>query len=195
MIWIGYAGFRKAEEVGGSSTFCFFGASEPVYRDIPEEMRALMEPVVAAHGLELVDVERRQGPPPWLVRVIVDTQAGDGRVQIDRCADLSRELAVQLDASDCIPVRYQLEVSSPGFDRTLAREKDFAAACGHTVKLETRTPLAGRRRFRGVLTAFENAVARVRVDGAEVEIPFAQIARAHSVYEFTPADFNAKAGV
>jgi ribosome maturation factor RimP len=90
-----------------------------VYRDIPEDMRTMIEPIVADHGLELVDFERHQGRPPWTLRVIVDTPSGDGRVPIERCADVSREIAAQLDASDAIPVRYQLEVSSPGLERPL----------------------------------------------------------------------------
>jgi ribosome maturation factor RimP len=165
-----------------------------VYRDIPEEMRSLIEPIVTDHGLELVDVERRGGRPPWLLRVVVDTCEGDGRVAVDRCAELSREIAVQLDAADAIPVRYQLEVSSPGLDRWLAREKDFTAACGQEMRVETRVPLDGRRRFRGVLESFDGDVARLRVDGREVSIPFAEIARARIVYEFKREDFAGQRG-
>jgi ribosome maturation factor RimP len=161
----------------------------PVYRDIPEEMRALIEPIVAEHGLELVDIERTQGRAPWNVRVVVDTARGDGRVPVDVCAEVSRHVGAGLDASDLMPVRYNLEVSSPGLDRLLAREKDFAAACGKVVKLETRTPLAGRRRFRGRLVAFGRGVATLEVDGVPVEIPFADVARARTVYEFTREDF------
>ncbi len=165
------------------------GGERSVYRDIPAEMRGLIEPIVTDHGLELVDVERRGGRPPWLLRVVVDTCDGDGRVPVDRCAELSREIAVQLDAADAVPVRYQLEVSSPGLDRRLAREKDFAAACRQEVRIETRAPLDGRRRFRGVLESFEAGLARVRVDGREVAIPFAEIARASIVYQFKREDF------
>lgn len=161
-----------------------------MYRDIPEDLRLLIEPVVQDHGLELVDVELARGRVPWRVCVIVDNPSGDGRVSIERCAALSRELGVQLDAHDAIPVGYRLEVSSPGLDRTLSREKDFAATCGQEVRIETRHPLAGRRRFRGELTAFADGVARVRVEGGEVDIPFQDVARARRVYRFTPADFG-----
>jgi len=162
-----------------------------VYRDVPEEMRNVIEPIVTDHGLELVDVERRQGRAPWHLRVIVDNPSGDGRVPIERCAAISREVAVQFDALDLIPVRYDLEVSSPGFDRTLAREKDFAAACGQQVKLETHQPIAGRRRFRGELVSFEDGTARVRVDGETAEIPFEAVARGRVLYAFTSKDFSA----
>lgn len=165
-----------------------------MYRDIPAEMRALIEPIVADHGLELVDIERRQGRAPWTLRVVVDTREGDGLVPVDRCAEVSREVGTHLDAAGTIPVAYNLEVSSPGLDRTLAREKDFERALGQEVKVETRAPVQGRRRFRGQLQRFENGTVHLEVDGQAVALPFAEISRARVVYEFTRADFAAKAG-
>jgi len=165
-----------------------------VYRDIPEDMLSLIEPIVADHGLELVDFERHQARPPWTLRVIVDTPSGDGLVPIERCAELSREIGTRLDAADAIPVRYQLEVSSPGLDRVLAREKDFSAVCGREVRLETRAALGGRRRFRGRLLSFDAGVARLSVDGVEWSVPFEDVARARAVYEFTPNDFAQRNG-
>jgi len=99
-----------------------------VYRDIPEELRVLIEPVVGDAGFELVDALLTRGRAPWLLRVILDTPEGDGRVPIEHCARVSREIGSQLDAADAIAVPYRLEVSSPGLDRVLAREKDFLLA-------------------------------------------------------------------
>jgi ribosome maturation factor RimP len=162
-----------------------------MYRDIPDSLRALIEPVVADHGLELVDADVARGPGGTLVRVVVDTPSGDGRVAIERCAEVSREIGSCLDASGAYAAGYRLEVASPGLDRVLAREKDFAAAAlrGAEVRVETRRPLDGRRRFRGELLAFEDGVARLRVDGREHSVPFAEVARATQVYHYTPADF------
>ena len=165
-----------------------------MYRDIPADMLTWIEPILADHGLELVDIERHQGRPPWTLRVIVDTPSGDGCVPVERCAEVSREVAAHLDATDAIPVRYQLEVSSPGLDRVLAREKDFARACGREIRLETRAPRDGRRRFRGRLLSFESGVARLSVDGGEVSIAFDEVARARTVYEFTREDFAQRHG-
>jgi ribosome maturation factor RimP len=160
-----------------------------VYRDIPEEMRALIEPIVADHGLELVDADLKRGRVPWTLRVFVDTPEGDGRVPVEDCARVSREIGSHLDAADLVPARYTLEVSSPGLDRVLAREKDFIAACGSEVKVETRAPLEGRKRFRGRLIGFDEEVARLLVDGEEVQIAFVDVAKANAVYEFTREDF------
>jgi ribosome maturation factor RimP len=162
-----------------------------LYRDIPEDMRALIEPIVDDFGLELVDVERIQGRAPWQLRVVVDTCEGDGRVPVDTCAEVSREVGACLDAADAIPVAYRLEISSPGLDRVLAREKDFARAVGREVRLQTHRPVAGRRRFRGRLVAFDGAEARLQVDGEEVAIPFDVVRRANAVYAFSKDDFAA----
>ncbi len=160
-----------------------------MYREIPPELRALVEPIVEDHGLELVDVELAGGNGARVVRVIVDTPENDGRVAVERCAQVSRELGTQLDVAELIRGRYRLEVSSPGLDRVLAREKDFDAARGREVKVETRRPVDGRRRFRGRLLDFGDGRLRLEVDGREVEIAFAEVARANAVYEFTSADF------
>jgi ribosome maturation factor RimP len=162
-----------------------------LYRDIPEEMRALIEPIVDDFGLELVDIERRQGRAPWQLRVVVDTCDGDGRVPVDTCAEVSREVGACLDAADAIPVSYRLEVSSPGLDRVLAREKDFERAVGREVRVETHAPVDGRRRFRGRLTGFDGRAARLEVDGREVVVPFAAVRRANAVYAFSKDDFAA----
>jgi ribosome maturation factor RimP len=166
-----------------------------VYRDIPEDLKALIEPVVEDAGLELVDILLSRGRQPWMLRITIDTRSGDGRVPVERCADVSREVETHLDATDAIAVPFRLEVSSPGLDRTLAREKDFAAACGSEVRIETRQPVDGRRRFRGRLVGFENGVAVVDVDGREVGIPFADVAKANTIYEFTRDDFAGRVGL
>ena len=160
-----------------------------VYGDIPEELRVLIEPVVEDHGCELVDVEVKPGSGGGLIRITLDRAAGDGRVSIDCCEKVSREIEVQLEAASAIAGTYRLEVSSPGLDRVLAREKDFEAACGREVKVHTRRPLEGRRRFKGRLLCFENGVVRLRVDGEDVDVPFKEVEKANALYEFSREDF------
>ncbi len=185
-------------KVGAPSAFRFLGpgratkSCNTVYSDIPPELRALIEPIALANGLELVDVSVRRGRPPWRVSITVDTPSGDGRVPVDRCASVSREVGTHLDAEDLIERAYHLEVSSPGLDRVLAREKDFEAACGFEVNVETRRPLEGRKRFRGKLESFEGGVAKLRVDGKLYEVPFGEIARGKRIYDITPADFSGR---
>ena len=161
-----------------------------MYQDIPKDLLELIEPVVRDHGLELVDLEARRGRTPWSVRVIVDSPQGDGHVSVDCCAEVSREIETNLDAQEDFPERYQLEVTSPGLDRCLGREVDFERVCGSMIKIETRQALNGARRYRGVLTAFQNRTLSMNVDGRQIEIPFDQVLKANRVYEFTNEDFG-----
>jgi ribosome maturation factor RimP len=169
-----------------------------IYRDIPEELRALIEPVVDEHDCELVDVEVVRNRGTGLLRITVDNPNGDGRVAIERCVAISREIETLLDAADSIPGAYQLEVSSPGLDRVLGREKDFLAAIDQEVKLRTRRPIEGRKRYRGRLVSLESGVLKMKVEGLrkvsgvggdEVLIPIEEVEKANLIYEFTSADF------
>lgn len=109
------------------------------------------------NGCELVDVEVAQDRGRGILRITVDSQAGDGRVPIERCVVISREVETQLDGAEAMPGAYQLEVSSPGLDRVLGREKDFTAVIGQEVKLRTRRPIEGRKRFRGRLISLKSS--------------------------------------
>jgi len=154
----------------------------------------VIEPVVEEHGLELVDIERVGGKNATLLRITVDTPALDGRVNIERCAELSREVGTLIEASGIIEGAYRLEVSSPGLDRKLAREKDFVAALGSSVLVETRMPLEGRKRFQGVLKELREGLVLLELDGREVTIPFSEVRKASKVYEFSSADFAGPQG-
>lgn len=152
----------------------------------------MIEPVVDEHDCELVDVEVARNRGTGLLRITVDNPNGDGRVPIRRCVAISREIETLLDAADLIPGSYRLEVSSPGMDRVLGREKDFVAAINQEVKLQTRRPIEGRKRYRGRLISFESGVLKMRVDGLrgdEVLIPIDEVEKANLIYEFTSADF------
>lgn len=95
----------------------------------PEQIRALVEPVVVARGFDLEDV-RLRGPRDDL-SVIVDR---DGGSDLDVLADLSREVSERLDESDLFgSAPYTLEVTSPGIDRPLTTERQWRRALGRKV--------------------------------------------------------------
>ena len=162
-----------------------------MYRDIPEQLRVLVEPAIEEAGYELVDLSLVRGRGPQQLRIVIDTPAGDGRVPVDEIASVSREIGTLLDAADAIATSYRLEVSSPGLDRILARAKDFEAACGSKVKLQTGQPVDGRRRFKGTLTAFDGRTLELQVDGEPVLVPFESVTKANVMYEFSASDFSA----
>jgi ribosome maturation factor RimP len=92
---------------------------------------------------------------------------------------MSRQISAQLDVEDPIEGRYTLEVSSPGLDRPLFSERDYARFAGRRIRLSTRVPLAGRRNFQGRLEGIvDGAVTVTLEDGNRVAIPREQVAGA-----------------
>ena len=127
----------------------------------------LAEPVAAGLGLEIVRVRITGGRRPGL-QIMVD-RAGGTLSTVDDCASLSRALSPVLEADDPISAPYTLEVSTPGIDRPLTREGDFARWAGHAVKIELARPLDGRRRFQGVITGEDTDGVHIELEG-EVEL-------------------------
>lgn len=154
----------------------------------------MIEPVVEDHDCELVDVEIARNRGQGLLRITVDSPTGDGRVPIERCVAISREVETLLDAADSMAGAYQLEVSSPGLDRLLGREKDFVAAVGERVKIRTKRPIEGRKRFTGRLRAVETGSPShvlIEVEGGdEQSISLDDVEKANTIYEFSSADFG-----
>ena len=126
-------------------------------------------------GYELVRVAMSKG---GTLQIMIEP--ADGRpMDVEDCATLSRALSAVLDVEDPIPGAYTLEVSSPGIDRPLTREKDYVRWAGHVARVETTQPIEGRRRFKGTLLGLENGTVRLRLDdGKEADVPLSQISRA-----------------
>ncbi len=107
------------------------------------------------------------------------TEPRDGQaMMVDDCAGISRAIAAVLEVEDPFEGAYTLEVSSPGIDRPLVRLGDFERFAGLEVKVETSRPVGGRRRFRGRLIGVAGQVVQIQVDGATVDVPYADIGRA-----------------
>ncbi|MFI6150098.1 ribosome maturation factor RimP [Streptomyces sp. NPDC051109] len=99
-----------------------------------DRLRALLEPLVAAKGLDLEDIEMSKAGKRRMLRVIVDSDEG---VELDACAELSREVSDQLDESDVMGEdEYVLEVSSPGADRPLTEHRHYVRAIDRLVKFQ-----------------------------------------------------------
>lgn len=126
------------------------------------ELAALLEPTVERLGYELSDLEIRLSNKGGLVRVFIDKPDGIGLAD---CEKVSQAVSALLDVEDPIPGHYDLEVSSPGLDRKLTKVEHFQRFIGETVKVRTRFPQEGRRRFRGRLVSADEDNIVVEVDG------------------------------
>lgn len=141
-------------------------------------LHALIEPTVASLGYELVGVQCRGGRPRGLVRVYIDHDDG---ITVDDCARVSHRVNGLLDVEDPIPGEYDLEVSSPGADRPLFVEGDFARYAGGDAEVTLHRPIAGRRRFVGTLEGYEEGVVLVDEQGIEHRFAIMEIDSARLV--------------
>ncbi len=142
-----------------------------------ERLFGLLEPVAAALGYELLDVEYAPAGRHSLLRVYLDRSDG-GAIGLDDCERASRAIGEVLDAEDPIGHEYRLEVSSPGFDRPLRTPAHFARFVGSEARLEVAVPVEGRRRFKGRLCAAADGMVTIEVDGREWQLPLAGISKA-----------------
>lgn len=152
-----------------------------IYR---EKIWELTETILTAEGMELVEAECLRMPSRWLIRIYMDKEGG---VTLADCSEISHQLGDVLDVHDVPPGPYTLEVSSPGLDRPLVRDKDFLKYQGAAVDIRLREKMAGVKHFKGKLVEFLEVDGQkllvVDVSGTSYRIPRHMVVKAHLVYE------------
>jgi ribosome maturation factor RimP len=153
-------------------------------RTVEERAFALAAPLVAAEGMELVEVEFVREQPGWILRLFIDKAGGVG---LEDCSKVSHALDPALDVEDFIPQAYSLEVSSPGLNRPLRTPEHFAKAVGKLVKVKTFGPIGEppRKNFKGTLSGSNADSIVVDVEGGGAfTIPLKDVAKANLEFEF-----------
>jgi len=146
-----------------------------------ERVTRVIEPALVGLGYQLVRV-LLSGRQRMVLQIMAE-RADGAPMTVEDCAGISRALSPLLDVEDPVAGPYTLEVSSPGIDRPLTRWADYVRFAGSEVRLETRTPIDGRRRFRGRLVGVVGeagdgeGVVKIQTQEGEALIPYADIAR------------------
>ncbi|HSX49459.1 MAG TPA: ribosome maturation factor RimP [Cellvibrio sp.] len=141
-----------------------------------ELLEQMVSPVVAALGCELWGLEYLTQGRYTTVRIFID---GPNGVSLDDCERVSRQVSAVFDVEDPIDGEYTLEVSSPGMDRPLYSEAQYARYVGETINVRLRIARDGRRRFKGVITKVENGDVYLQVDNKEVQLSIDTIDKAN----------------
>jgi ribosome maturation factor RimP len=155
------------------------GGYRPVVGPVDEKRLAgLIQPVVAATGMDLESVRVTVAGKRRLLRVVVDRDRG---VSLDDAADVSREVSATLDATDVMgEIPYTLEVSSPGVDRPLTEPRHWRRATGRLVRVKAE----GEGRVQGRVLAADSGGVTLDVDGARREFPYGGLGAGHIQVEF-----------
>jgi|SRR3989339_412334 len=128
----------------------------------------LVEPLLAQECAEFVDLEVLREHGRQVLRFYLDKSGG---ITLDDCEHLSNRIGALLDEAGAVSGSYVLEVSSPGLDRVLKKEKDFVRFAGKPVQVRLRLAQDGRRNFKGVLTGFSDGKVRIECEGKPFEFP------------------------
>ncbi|MBE9562870.1 MAG: ribosome maturation factor RimP [Proteobacteria bacterium] len=148
---------------------------------LDKDLQKLLAPTVIALGYELVGIIRlSQGGHGVLLRIYIDSPDG---INLSDCEKVSHQVDGVLSVSNFIQGHYTLEVSSPGLERPLFTLEHFMHFVGHKIKLHLIRPKDGRRNFIGTLQRVQNNDVVIMVDGAEYNLPFERIDKAHIVPE------------
>jgi ribosome maturation factor RimP len=156
--------------------------SSPSHDLLRDHLRDIVEPVCAAHGVDLEALEIASAGRRRRVSIVIDT---DGGVDLDRCAELSHAVSSALDATDVLGESpYTLEVSSPGVARPLRLPRHWRRNAGRLVRvvLDDGAELVGR------IAAADGAGVVLDVDGSERRLPYAAIKTARVQVEFRSLD-------
>jgi ribosome maturation factor RimP len=155
----------------------------------------VIEPVVRAHGAELCDFELKN-ENGWVLRVYVEKLGAQEQklstkaaaVDLNLCANISRDLSPALDVADPITGRYHLEVGSPGIERPLKKTDDFVRFCGEKAKLKLKAGISGQKVIVGKLGPVDTKGNTVQVEdgGKTYPVPIDDVVSARLVFEFGP---------
>jgi ribosome maturation factor RimP len=155
-------------------------------------LERVVEPIVRAHGAEMVGVELRPERGGWVLRVYVEKAGAaanglstrDAAVNLALCANVSRDLSPALDVADLVPHAYHLEVSSPGVERPLRGERDFVRFSGQKAKLKLREPIGGQRVVVGALGRVADGTVSIVSGDRTLDVPLSSVESARLVFEF-----------
>ena len=137
-------------------------------KQIVEMVTDDLEPIVNNFNYELVDVEFVKEGPSYYLRIYIDKEGG---ITIDDCQQTSRAIEVVLDEKDTIDVAYILEVSSPGLDRIIKKDKDFERFTGQVVDVKLYEALNKKKHLQGEIVSKVGELLTIRdEEGEEIQL-------------------------
>jgi ribosome maturation factor RimP len=165
---------RKSEKKGSESRIY----SKKSHEAIIAGVAAVAQPLCDSEGIELVHIEYQREPAGWILRLYIDQSGG---VNLDDCVNISHQLNDLLDINleDFGP--YNLEVTSPGPDRPLAKKADFERFKGNLARIKTIQPINGQKNFKGVLRGMSGEQVKLSHDDKTVDISLDNIFKARLV--------------
>jgi ribosome maturation factor RimP len=149
-------------------------------KSIEETVTDIVNNIIKSTDYELVDVEYvKEGPFKYL-KVYINKEEG---ITVDDCADISRALNKKLDDIDFIKEQYFLEVSSPGVERPLKTEADFAKNLDKLVEVKFYKPIDGKKMVTGILLEKTETAVVINAENEKISIDLKDISKINRAIE------------
>lgn len=150
-------------------------------KNIESKVSSLIEPIIENIGYTLYDLLYVKEGKDYYLRVVIDKPEG---IDINDCEKVNDAINDILDEADYIKDQYFLEVSSPGIERLLRKDKHFVSQIGNEIYLKLFKSINGKKEIQGILNDFTDGVLTLELDGEKIKIENKDIAVAKTVFNW-----------
>ncbi|WKY46560.1 ribosome maturation factor RimP [Eubacteriaceae bacterium ES3] len=160
-----------------------------------EYLEELLEPIVTEAGYQLYDLTFEKKGKDWVLVLYIDAEQ---LISLNDCETVSRIVSDFLDEKDPIEQSYFLEVSSPGLDRTIKKEKHYLSNIDKRISVNLFAPINGKKEMSGLLKKYQPDTITILLDDGElINLEIEKISKANRVDEidFSPQQKQNKEGV
>jgi len=149
---------------------------------IEERVETLIEPTIEKIGYDLYDVEYAKEGKNYFLRVFIDKPEG---IDLEDCERVNDAINDLLDEADYIKEQYFLEVSSPGIERVLRKDKHIEQSMGKEVQVKLfKKDENAKKEYQGILREFKEKTITVETDVEKIEIERKNIAQIKTIYHW-----------
>ncbi len=149
--------------------------------NIESKVEELLKPIIINLGYDLYDVIYEKEGKDYYLRIFIDKPEG---IDINDCEKVNNEINDILDEADYIKEQYFLEVSSPGIERTLRKEKHFLSQIGNEIRIKLFKPIDKQKELIGILTEYNKEEITIKVDEKTIKINSKDIANAKTIFNW-----------
>ena len=150
--------------------------------NIEEKVTLLLEPIITNLNYELYDIEYAKEEKNYFLRIFIDSPKG---IDLNDCEKVNDAITDILDEADYIKEQYFLEVSSPGVERILRKDKHLKQNIGKNVNAKLfKKDQNGNKEYNGVLKSFDKDSITLEIDKAEKNIERKSIAQLKTIFDW-----------
>lgn len=149
---------------------------------IEEKVENLVRPIIENIGYEVYDIEYLKEGKDYFLRIFIDNPKG---ITIEDCEKVNDAIKDKLDEEDYIKQQYFLEISSPGIERVLRKDKHLEQNIGEEISINLfKKDAEGNKSYIGKLKAFTNEEILIEQDGKEIKLERKNISQIKTIYNW-----------